>query len=79
MANLTIKDLPDSLYEKLKARAHSHHRSIAGETTVILERALGERAVPEEELFERASRLREDTSVYLIEEDRREAVRKGRS
>lgn len=79
MANLTVKDLPDALYEKLKAQAQAHRRSIAAETTVILERALGERSTPEDELLRRARRLRETTPAYLTEEDRREAVRQGRA
>lgn len=79
MANLTIKDLPDALYEKLKAQARAHRRSIATETTVILERALGERPIPEDELLRRARRLRERTPAYLTEDERREAVRHGRA
>jgi plasmid stability protein len=79
MANLTVKDLPDTLYAKLKAQARAHRRSIAAETTVILERALGERPIPEAELLQRARRLRERTSAYLTEEDRKEAVRRGRA
>lgn len=79
MANLTVKNLPDALYKKLKKQAHAHRRSVAGETTVILERALGTRAVPERELLSRAKQLREETPIYLTEEDRKSAVRKGRA
>jgi plasmid stability protein len=79
MANLTVKDLPDPLYEKLKAQARAHRRSIAAETTVILERALGERPTPKDDLLRRARRLRETTPAYLTEADRKEAVRRGRA
>ncbi len=79
MANLTVKDLPDDLYQKLKARARAHRRSIAGETTVILERALGERVISEDKLMSRAQRLREESSAYLTESERKEVVREGRS
>jgi plasmid stability protein len=79
MANLTVKDLPDSLYEKLKSQAHANRRSIASEVTVLLERALGERATPEEELLHRAKRLRDRTPTRLTEEKRREALRRGRA
>lgn len=79
MANLTVKDLPDALYDKLKQRARAHRRSIASETTVILERALGERATPERELLQRAQRLRAATPAYLTEANRQEAVRRGRA
>lgn len=78
MANLTVKDLPDDLYEKLKTQAHANRRSIAAEVTVLLERGLGERATKEEDLHRRAERLRERTPAHLSEETRRKAVRKGR-
>lgn len=36
MATLNIKNLPDRLYRKLKARAKIQHRSVAQEVTHIL-------------------------------------------
>lgn len=43
MATLNIKNLPDSLYEALKARAESEHRSVAQEVTHLLTQALAAR------------------------------------
>jgi len=40
MAVLNIKNLPNSLYKKLQARAKSQHRSIAQEVTHLLSDAL---------------------------------------
>jgi plasmid stability protein len=40
MAVLNIKNLPDSLYKKLRARAKRQHRSIAQEVTHLLSDAL---------------------------------------
>ena len=42
MATLNIKNLPDALHRKLKARAKRQHRSVAQEVTHILEQALAE-------------------------------------
>jgi plasmid stability protein len=42
MATLNIKNLPDSLYRKLKARAEREHRSIAQQVTHMLAEALRE-------------------------------------
>jgi plasmid stability protein len=42
VATLNIKNLPDPLYEKLKARAEREHRSIAQQVTQMLEEALRE-------------------------------------
>ncbi|MBV8186719.1 MAG: hypothetical protein JOY64_16860 [Alphaproteobacteria bacterium] len=40
MATLNVKNLPDALYRKLKARAKRQRRSVAQEVTVLLEQAL---------------------------------------
>ncbi|MFL5383357.1 MAG: FitA-like ribbon-helix-helix domain-containing protein [Longimicrobiaceae bacterium] len=40
MATLNVKNLPDTLYEALKARAESRHRSVAQEVTHILSEVL---------------------------------------
>jgi len=44
MATLNVKNLPDALYRKLKARARRERRSVAQEVTVLLSRALEEPA-----------------------------------
>ena len=36
MATLNVKNLPDALYRKLKARARREHRSVAQEVTHLL-------------------------------------------
>jgi plasmid stability protein len=43
MATLNVKNLPDSLYRKLKARAKRERRSVAQEVTVLLAQALDPR------------------------------------
>ena len=40
MAVLQIRDLPDHVYEKLKAEAAREHRSLAQQAVAVLERAL---------------------------------------
>lgn len=42
MATLNIKNFPDELYDRLRERAQRERRSIAQETTHLLERALTE-------------------------------------
>lgn len=46
MTALVIKDLPDDLHERLKARAVASHRSMGREALVILHEALDDRAGP---------------------------------
>ena len=40
MATLNVKNLPDSLYRKLRQRARRQHRSVAQEVTKILDDVL---------------------------------------
>lgn len=41
MAILNVKNVPDALYRRLKARARAHHRSVAQEVTHLLAEVLG--------------------------------------
>jgi antitoxin FitA len=69
--NLSIKNAPDALVDRLKRRAERNHRSLQGELMAIIEeavRAEGPRAVFEEL---RASGLRSPgDSVEIIRADR---------
>jgi plasmid stability protein len=57
---LTLKNIPDEVYERLKAAAAQHRRSINSEAIVCLESALHlPRRVSVEERLERIRRLRE--------------------
>ena len=66
MPTITIKNIPNTLYEDLKQVAVGNHRSINSEVIVCLERALGARKIDEEEVLHRARRLRELTCGWPI-------------
>ena len=55
---LTLKNIPDEVYERLKAAAATHRRSLNGEAIECLEKALMPRRVSVEERLERIRRLR---------------------
>lgn len=57
-ATLTLKNVPDDVYERLKAAAETHRRSINGEAIVCLETVLAPSRVPTAERLARARRLR---------------------
>jgi plasmid stability protein len=40
--NLSIKNAPDRIVQRLKERAERHHRSLQGELLAIIEAAVGE-------------------------------------
>ena len=46
MPGVLIRDVPEELHEKLKARAEAHHRSLGREALALLERALTAPAGP---------------------------------
>lgn len=43
--NLSVKNVPDALADKLRARAERNHRSLQGELMAIIEHAVAEEAI----------------------------------
>ena len=81
MATLTIKNLPDQLYARLKARAAEHRRSINSEAILAVERALINPAPAEpDQLLAalRRSRARLE-GLYVTDRDLRAARNTGRA
>ncbi len=66
MATLTIKGIPDELYQQLKERATAERRSLNSEVIVCLERAVGTRRPSVEEHLERARASRERAGSHVI-------------
>jgi antitoxin FitA len=58
MATLTIKAMPDPLYERLRESAGMNHRSINSEVIARLEQALGSPRPDGTEMLERVRELR---------------------
>jgi plasmid stability protein len=78
MATMTLKNVPDELYEQLKRSAERHRRSVNKEAITCLERALGGRPDAAELLAEiRAARARM-RDVYVTDDDLRAARDEGR-
>lgn len=55
---LTLKNIPDAIYERLKASASSHRRSLNSEAIVCLEHVLMPSTLPVGERLARARALR---------------------
>lgn len=71
--NLSIKNVPDWLVERLRKRARRHHRSLQGELLSILEEALSPKTLTVEEAYRKIRTLdlkTGDESVALVREDR---------
>lgn len=71
-ANLSIKDVPDDLVERLRDRAKRNHRSIQGELMTILEEALKPQHLSIEEAKRMLEALDFETGPDSVEIIRRE-------
>lgn len=69
MASLTIKNIPDDLYEHLKQAANAHHRSVNSELIHCLEKALMPTKLSTSDLKDAAKALRERVMAQRIEAD----------
>ena len=79
MPSLTVKGLPDELYDRLKRAALDNRRSINREAIVCLERALGHERIDPGIRLARIDALRAKLNVpRLTDEILREAKRNGR-
>jgi antitoxin FitA len=58
MATLTIKGMPDKLYELLKKRAAAEHRSINRQAILLIEQELARQTIDVKAWLEETARLR---------------------
>jgi plasmid stability protein len=69
--NLSAKNVPDDLVEKLRKRAKRHHRSLQGELLAILEQAVGPTKLSLDEAEKRLRDLgfttSDDSAVWVRE------------
>ena len=79
MPAITIKNIPDELYQRLKQSAAAHRRSINREVLVCLERTLADKRADLGALLTRVDDLREKVSLPpLTEKNLRAAKDSGR-
>jgi len=79
MPSLTIKNIPEDLYNELKHVAEQHHRSINSEVIVCLKRTLFPKRVSPEERLNNIHALRSQIPPNNITpDDIDEAINDGR-
>ncbi|MDH5694883.1 MAG: Arc family DNA-binding protein [Gammaproteobacteria bacterium] len=79
MPNITLKNIPDQLYSKLKQSAEAHHRSLNSEILYCVEKALGTTKIDISTHIETARKLRLKTVSHpLLEEELNQAKNMGR-
>lgn len=69
MATLTIKNIPEKVYERLKRRAKASRRSINQEVIAVIERALEPPPIDVDAAIKRTRKIRELTAQYRIRDD----------
>jgi plasmid stability protein len=69
MATITVKNIPDDVYERLKQSARANRRSINSEIIVCIERAVSPHVIDPDEMIARARLLREKTTRYRISDE----------
>ena len=69
MATVTLKNIPEQIYARIKMQAKANHRSINGEILSILERAVSIPPIDVEATAKRARKVRELTAQYKITAD----------
>ncbi|MCP4420590.1 MAG: Arc family DNA-binding protein [Chloroflexi bacterium] len=78
MATMTIKNIPDELYEKVKRSAAANRRSINQEVIFVIEQALAVDAVDVETTLSEIKLLREQLDIYVTEAEINRAKNEGR-
>jgi plasmid stability protein len=69
MPTMTLKNIPEPLYERLKHAASLHRRSLNSEILFYLEEALAPRRHDVSEMVEKAKTVRERTAHYRLENE----------
>jgi antitoxin FitA len=76
---ITVKNIPDDIYDGIKREAHLHHRSMNNEIIDIFEKKTKSRRISKEDVLYKARILREKTTGYfLTEKELNKAKNEGR-
>lgn len=79
MTSITIRDIPEDLYARIKELAAANRRSINSELIVVIERGVAAQPLDPESFLAEVRQLRESTLDYVISDDElNEWKREGR-
>ena len=79
MTSITVKNIPDDIYQRLKTAAKTHRRSINSELINCLETVLKPNRIRTEERLERLRAIRPAISSQAVSsEDISKAINDGR-
>ncbi len=69
MANITMKNIPDDLFENLVHFAAMNHRSLNNEIIVCIEKAIRSRRINKVEFLDRIKKLRREIKLPYLTDD----------
>lgn len=69
MANLTIKNIPDNLYQRLKESAKLNRRSMNSEVLVCLEQVLLQPKIDKTTVLQRIKGLRAESKRHFLTDE----------
>ena len=78
MPSITVKNIPESIYKKLKQQAEAHHRSMNSEIIACLERTVEPKRVSSDEILRQARLMRRKVKGSLSSEEIQDAIDQGR-
>jgi plasmid stability protein len=76
--NITIRDIPDEVYDKLKQQAELHHRSINSEIIHYLQQMVQSHRPDPDEIITRAKKLKKQAKGSLSIRQIQQAIDLGR-
>ena len=69
MATVTIKNIPDELYKRLKAVAEVNRRSINSEIIMCIENSITSQRINLDEMLDNVRQIRQLTSGHMISDE----------
>lgn len=76
--NITIRDIPDEVYQKIKDQADLHHRSINSEVIVYLKKLVQSNRRDPDQIISRAKRIKQKAKGTLSMDQIQQAIDQGR-
>ena len=76
MPTITLKNIPEDLYEQLKIQAALNHRSINSEVIVCIEKGVQKRVHATDSILLQARQVREKSKQYLIRDQELDTVKR---
>ena len=78
MPSITVKNIPEEIYDRVREQAKAHHRSINSEIIACLEQTVKSQQVSTDDILQEARRLRKKAKGSLSSEEVESAITKGR-